>query len=76
MRIKKNGMRKNRNSNYLTIFKGNALFMSLRTVLFLKLYKDSKMSKLTLFLSQSITLKESMETGESHACSQCCLTAE
>ena len=53
MRIvkKKNGIRKNRNSNYLTIFKGNALFTSLRTGLFLKMYKDSKMSKLTLFLS-------------------------
>ena len=27
--VKKNGIRKNRNSNYLTIFKGNALFTSL-----------------------------------------------
>ena len=38
MRIikKKNRMSKNRNFNYLTIFKGNALFMSLRTGLFLK----------------------------------------
>ena len=49
--IKKNGMSKNMNFNYLTIFKGNALFTSLRTGLFLKIYKDYKMSKLTLFLS-------------------------
>ena len=34
--VKKNGIRKNRNSNYLTIFKGNAPFTSLRTGLFLK----------------------------------------
>ena len=44
--VKKNGMRKNRNSNYLTIFKGNALFTSLRTGLFLIIYNDSNMSKL------------------------------